>query len=270
MNCLVEQLLSGQVCSEPFVALSRFFCRLKSADSIVEKLTRKGIQVGSAAEIPGRMPDILGFRIIVADSTELNAVDKFIRDQFEVLSRQDRTGVPGEFGERGIEYSARFHAGGLSWPFELQLRTFLQHYWASQSFHLFHKKPIEVAFEFKDTLLEFSEALACAEECADKIVRNPASREGAQRVCAPCFPPLFHRVHLIVIESGEQFAEHMIVELSGHSDADDEAVVAEKMKLYSAFPGAAIVECSCANFLTVHLNEPLVQVSADRIGRVRV
>jgi ppGpp synthetase/RelA/SpoT-type nucleotidyltranferase len=269
LKCLIDHLVSGNVCAEPFLALSRFFCRLKSADSIVEKLKRKGIQGGRASEIVNRMPDILGFRVIVANSHELSAMDEFIRSRFEILSQQDRTRVPGEFGERGVEYNARFYADGGTYPFELQLRTFLQHYWAMQSFHLFHKKPRESAIGLSGPLLEFSKALIQAEECADRIASD-RTLEGATATLIPCLKPLFERVHLVVIEPGEQFAEHLIHSLSGDNDTDHEGIVSKKMELYSAFPGAAIVECFCANFLTFHFNEPLVRVPLDRFAKARL
>ena len=62
MKSLVDHISCGNVCAEPFLAISRFFCRLKSADSIVEKLKRKGIQTRDASGIPDRIPDALGFQ----------------------------------------------------------------------------------------------------------------------------------------------------------------------------------------------------------------
>ena len=269
MRTLLDQITSGNVCSDPFVMLSRFFCRLKSADSIVEKLNRKRIEVKDASEIPERLPDVLGFRIIVANSHELTAIDDFMKAGFELVERQDRTATPGEFGERGVVYSAIYRMDKIAYHFELQLRTFLQHYWASQSFHLLHKKPREVALGRKELLLQFGEALAQAETCAEEITDD---RDGAllTPTCLSNLKLLGERVHLIVIEPGERFTDHLTLSLSGCANNDHQAIVAKKMELYKMFPRGAIVECSCLNFLSFQLNEPLVQVPIDRIERTQV
>ena len=106
--------------------------------------------------------------------------------------------TPEEFGERGMEYSARYHTDKVVYQFELQLRTFLQHYWAGQSFHLFHKQPRECAVERKGLLVEFSEALARAEDCAQKRRQssfrayNSDTRTGDDFTLQSC-PPDCHR-----------------------------------------------------------------------------
>lgn len=269
MKVLLDHIACANVCAEPFVALSRFFCRLKSADSIVEKLDRKKIEIKDASEIPDRIPDVLGFRIIVANNRELTAMDEFMKSRFEVVGRHARTTEPGEFGERGIEYSAIYHGDNMNCPFELQLRTFLQHYWASQSFHLFHKQPRERALLQKELLLQFGNALAQAETYANELASGRAFAL-PKPTCLPELGSFRDRLHLIVIEPGEQFADHVIQPLSDRVKEDHEAIVAQKMDLYRAFPHAAIVECSCLNFLAFHLNEPLVQIPLERMARTRM
>ena len=62
LQILVNQLASSNTVASPLQALSRLFVRMKSADSIVEKVKRKGIVVASVAELPRNIPDILAAR----------------------------------------------------------------------------------------------------------------------------------------------------------------------------------------------------------------
>ncbi|HEY1754331.1 MAG TPA: RelA/SpoT domain-containing protein [Bryobacteraceae bacterium] len=268
---IVPVLLGGladrRACADRFLALSRFFCRLKSADSIVEKARRKGIDIDAPKDISDRMTDILGFRVIVTDQRELRAIDAFLRETFEIVQVDDRNATPGEFGDRGIEYSARYRSNGVLYPFELQLRTFLQHYWASRTFHLFHKKPRELALAHQDTLKMFSASLAEAEEQIEHLVAElPTENWGDKRADVGL---ITKEVHLVVVEPGEQFAAHLTQALTGQAAEDHAAIVEKKMVLYEQFPRAAIVECVCMGFLAFHLNEPLVEVPIDRVSRTQ-
>jgi hypothetical protein len=263
LGCLAER----DACADPFLALSRFFCRLKSADSILEKARRKGIEIRGPKDVSERMTDILGFRIIVTDQKELRAVDAFFRQAFEVTEVEDRNETPGEFGDRGIDYRARYHHNGERYPFELQLRTFLQHYWASRTFHLFHKKPRELALAHKEALRSLAASLADAEQRSECL--EDERPVGDRRVGPADLGLITDQVHLVVIQSGERFHDQVTQALTGRSAEDHAAIVGKKMSLYEVFPSAAIVECACMGFLAFHFNEPLVHVPLERIGRTQ-
>jgi ppGpp synthetase/RelA/SpoT-type nucleotidyltranferase len=265
LDKLLQRIAQGDGLVNPFLLLSRFFVRIKSADSILEKIRRKGIVITHPSEISQKLPDILGFRIITENIDEMETIDRFLNEQFEIVSRLDKVTERGEFGDRGIEYSLRHHVDGVVYPFELQLRTFLQHYWSSQSFHLFHKTPRETALSCQDALLSLSQALDHAEQVAGRIPQSPTinARSSLWNEL-----PIRSRVHLIAVEPGEQFALHVVVPLSGNDQQDHDASVSQKLQIYAAYPGSAIVECSCLHFLSFILNEPQVRVPVDRLGKV--
>jgi ppGpp synthetase/RelA/SpoT-type nucleotidyltranferase len=268
MPMLLGCLATAGICADPFLALSRFFCRLKSADSIVEKLRRKRIEFHDPRDLLKEMPDILGFRIIVANQQELHAVDAFLRTTFEIIRVDDRNSAPDEFGRRGVDYSALRRDGEKQYHFELQLRTFLQHYWAVQTFRYFHKQPKEIALSRQSSLQALAESLAEA----DRQIGGLGGAEAAEnmRPTRVDLTPLADHIHLVVIEAGEQFAEFSTLTLTGHSAGDHAEIVKRKMSFYEKYPGAAIVECACMGFLSFHLNEPLVRVPLERVGRTKV
>jgi ppGpp synthetase/RelA/SpoT-type nucleotidyltranferase len=260
---LLKALAGAQGIARPSLLLTRFFCRIKSADSILEKAKRKGIITDSPEQLADKFTDILGIRVIVETPEELLALDRLIGSLFEVVWRLDETQSPSEFGERGIKYDLRYHADGAVHLFELQTRTFLQHFWASRSFHLFHKKENEVATKHRSTLLALSEALECAEQLAAKLDQSQPVYPGANKHEYDA-KTLWSRVNLVVVKPGECFYCQMTQNLSGDDRKDHEETVARKLQLYRDHPGAAIVECCCFDFSTFMLNEPHVIIPTDR------
>jgi len=267
LDKFLHRIAEGDGIADPFLMFSRFFVRIKSADSILEKIKRKGIVIANTAEIPEKIPDILGFRIIAENMDELKAIERFLTESFEVVSRSDQTVEPTEFGYRGIEYSLRYHADGAVYPFEIQLRTFLQHYWTSQSFHLFHKQPRETALKYRDVLLSLSRVLERAEMEAKRISDSLPVHDRGNAITWKELP-LRTRTHIVVVAPGEQFVTHFVQPLTGDDLEDSNAIVNQKLGFYDSHPGSAIVECSCLHFLSFALNEPQVHIPMDRWGKV--
>ena len=91
---LLEQIVADQDIRSPFLMLSRFFMRLKSADSILEKIERKGLAVQSTVEIGQKIDDLLGFRIITSNLDELHVLDQFLSERFTVHAWRDMVDPP--------------------------------------------------------------------------------------------------------------------------------------------------------------------------------
>jgi len=264
---LLEEVINGEGITKRFLMLSRFFCRLKSADSVLEKINRKGIIISDVSDIPTKVPDILGFRIITENIDELRAIDKFLKNNFEVVSRLDMIAEPNEFGYRSIEYSLQYHFNGEIYPFEIQLRTFLQHYWSTQSFHLFHKKPRETALKYKEILLSLSQSLNAAEQDSIKLCDTIQINKSVEKSTWQNLP-ICREINLVVVETGEQFVNHIILPLVDDDIKDHDAIVKQKLELYTIYPNAAIVECSFLNFSSFQLNEPHVIVHSDLLEKI--
>jgi len=263
LNDIVQRVGRGEGIRNPFLTLSRLFARVKSADSVLEKMGRKGITVAAASEIPQKITDILGFRIIVESAEEAQVIQRFLEDSFEVTSSSNQLEHRGQLGERGLELGLRCQVGDGICPFEIQVRTFLQHYWASQTFHLFHKKSPDVALKHREALISLSESL----HSADTVVRDIGEDMVGSSDLAWKWRdlPLCSQVNLVVVERGEMFRHHEVISLTGEDDrAGHRTIVQRKLELYESYPGCAIVECSCLNFLSFLLNEPVVRVPLSR------
>jgi len=266
---VLEYIISAKNLMNPFLLLSRLFVRLKSADSILEKIRRKGLVVNTVSDIGKVMHDLLGFRIITDNLEDLWAFDQFLTTSFEVKSRTDTVSSAGQYGYRSIEYGLLHHDADTEVPFEVQLRTQLQHYWASSSFFLFHKAPPYRALEYEGVLTALSNVLVEAEHLAAQIgekEKTPAL--DSERRPDPQKLPVCSQINLIVVEPGERFVRHERLLLSGDDLRDHQAIVERKVALYAEYAGAAIVECSCMNFITFALNEPQVMIPLEKLDQI--
>lgn len=269
LDRILEIISGNSEIRDPVLLLSRLFIRLKSADSIVEKINRKKLPVQNAADIPRVMTDIIGMRIIAQNQTELKLLDHLLSAAFAVKARVDHARDTNGFGDQTLEYVLTCERDGVAYPFEVQLRTFLQHYWAGNSFFLFHKADAKMALPYQNDLLALSSALQSAEEVTERI--QPA-RQGVQ-TAKPPMPnwqawPLRNRVYLMIVGPHEQFVDERVIPLSGNDENDHRMVVQSKLACYEQYPDAVVVECMCANFATFLLNEPQVHVGPEYLDKV--
>lgn len=264
-----EYIVSCEDLTDPFLPLSRLFIRLKSADSILEKIHRKNLAVSTVSDIGHVMDDLLGFRIVTGSLEELWTFDRFLQADFDVQSRVDTINSPDQFGYRSIEYRLVYRGRNVEVPLELQLRTQLQDYWATSSSALFHKVPPAKALEHVGVLTALSSTLAEAEHLTSQLVSKRKHQGSADRALAHLQRlPLHSQANLIVVGPGELFLQHERVPLSGDDLRDHQTIVERKLALYTEFQNAAIVECSCMSFMTFALNEPQVEIPAERLDRI--
>lgn len=98
--------------------------RLKRMSSILKKLRRKGSDFKL-----GAMDDIGGCRVIVKDMDQLEKVQKVIMDYFDVKTVKDYVQSPQKSGYRSVHVIVKM--GKANYRVEIQIRTKLQHCWAT-------------------------------------------------------------------------------------------------------------------------------------------
>jgi len=102
--------------------------RPKRTSSIINKLRRfneNGMQLST-------MQDIAGCRLILKDMADLNRILKILTNSAKVFSiRNDYIKEPKSDGYRSIHLVGNFTANGIERPIELQIRTKVQHAWAT-------------------------------------------------------------------------------------------------------------------------------------------
>ncbi|MDE7298013.1 MAG: response regulator [Lachnospiraceae bacterium] len=138
--------------------------RLKSPESIYEKLTRKGVPV-TVNNIRENLADVAGVRVICSFPDDIyRLAELFIRqDDIILLKRKDYIKIPKNNGYRRlhiiIEVPIYLSSEKIYRKVEVQIRTIAMDFWASLEYKLKYKKDVENAEEIVKRL----------KTCADSI-----------------------------------------------------------------------------------------------------
>ena len=159
---VLDEELSLQYDRNPIEAIKT---RLKSPDSIMDKLSRRGLPF-SAESIEHNLNDIAGVRVICAYISDIYMLrDALLRqDDIVLLQEKDYIKNPKPNGYRSlhliVETPIFLHDQKKQMRVEVQFRTIAMDWWASVEHKLRYKKPAapeEVNSELKE----------CAEISAD-------------------------------------------------------------------------------------------------------
>lgn len=137
--------------------------RLKSAESIIEKLQRKGLKV-NAKEIEENLYDVAGIRVICSFIDDIYMLrDSLLRqDDITILEEKDYIQNPKPNGYRSLHLIVEVPIFLLNekkmMKVEIQLRTIAMEFWANLEHKLRYKKNLN-----ENVLNEVGEAL---NECA--------------------------------------------------------------------------------------------------------
>lgn len=148
--------------------------RAKELDSFKNKIEIKG---GKYADPLREILDLCGIRVIVFYQTDIDKIDKLIRDNFEVdlLNSIDKSTIlkSNEFGYLSNHYIVKINATRANLPewskfkdlnAEIQLRTVLQHSWAAISHELEYKSKIDIPEVLKRKLFRLAGLFELADE----------------------------------------------------------------------------------------------------------
>lgn len=151
--------------------------RVKSPESIVDKLERKGLDM-SFSSISKNINDIAGIRIICSFIQDIyHLADMIIRqDDVTLVEWKDYIKNPKDNGYRSLhlvlDVPVFFQDGKMSMRVELQIRTLAMDFWASLEHQLRYKKGIKNAEEVGLQL----------KECADTIHDMDEKMQNIQRI----------------------------------------------------------------------------------------
>lgn len=151
--------------------------RLKSPQSIVEKLHRKGfpVTIESAEE---HLFDIAGVRIICNYIDDIYRLAELITRQqdIELVEKCDYISEPKPNGYRSLHLVVRVpvylsdHTESV--PVEIQIRTIAMDFWASLEHQLRYKSGVEVPPNLSDDLKHCADVIAETDEDMQRIAKD--------------------------------------------------------------------------------------------------
>lgn len=119
--------------------------RLKSPESIIEKLQRKGLPF-SAESIEENLSDIAGVRVICAFPADIYLLSECLLEQDDItlIRKKDYIAEPKPNGYRSlhliVEVPIFLHHEKRNMKVEVQLRTIAMDFWASLEHQIYYKK----------------------------------------------------------------------------------------------------------------------------------
>ena len=165
--------------------------RLKSPESIVEKLTRRGYPL-TVESIEKNLNDIAGVRVICSHPSDIYRLsDAFLRqDDITLLERKDYIANPKPNGYRSlhliVETPIFLHDQKKLMKVEVQFRTISMDWWASLEHKIRYKKGLPEVEYVERELYECAEISAQLDARMEKLQTIAAeAAEGKDRPLSP-------------------------------------------------------------------------------------
>jgi len=139
-------------------------CRLKSPQSIIEKLNRKGYEL-SLESIKKNIMDIAGIRVICNYIDDIYIISELLlkQDDIALIRKRDYIANPKENGYRSLHLvimTPVFLSDRKEQvPVEMQIRTIAMDCWASLEHQLMYKAPRPLPDSLREQLKECADAV---------------------------------------------------------------------------------------------------------------
>ncbi len=174
---------------DPALEVHQVASRVKSLESLLAKVALPDRTYSSLA----RITDLLGVRVVTYFEDAIPRIQDFIEQTFEVDYRNSVDKGEGlgtsRFGYRSVHiiclapepFSVPGPGGGEPIPFEIQIRTVLQHAWAQIEHDLGYKTPEAVPNRMRRKFSRLASLLEIADEEFVQIRHELAEHEEAVR-----------------------------------------------------------------------------------------
>ena len=174
---VVHQKLT-QAMKEAKIGVMQIAHRIKARDSVAEKIHRKSNKYATITD----MTDVVGFRIICYFSDQVNYAAKVVEDLFEINRENSidkrKMLAPTTFGYLSLHYvctllpEESLNEDLLRIPFEIQIRSVLQHTWAEIEHDLGYKSEFGVPYHIRREFSRIAGLLEIADESFINIRKN--------------------------------------------------------------------------------------------------
>ena len=138
---LLRQALDGQG-----IELNAIECRVKTEKSLTGKLEHKGDKYHGLEDVT----DLVGLRVVTFYVDDVDKVAAIVKNLFAVdweKSVDKRKRQLDSFGYLSLHYICRLREGSM--PFEIQMRTALQHVWSAIEHDIGYKGAVKLPQEYR-------------------------------------------------------------------------------------------------------------------------
>lgn len=166
--------------------------RLKTPDSIVEKIARRGIEEPDFDRIREEITDIAGVRVTCSFTADVYRLFDLLTAQDDITVRivKDYIADPKPNGYKSlhaiIEVPVFLSTGPLAVPVEVQFRTIAMDFWASLEHKIYYKFSNQVPSHLVESLTDAADAAA---ELDARMERLHREAHGVPRRQLPPPPP---------------------------------------------------------------------------------
>lgn len=156
--------------------------RLKSPESITEKLSKKGI-LPTVENIEQQVNDIAGVRVICSFPSDIYMLSEaFLKqDDVRLIQKKDYIATPKPNGYRSlhliVEIPIFLHDKKKLMKVEVQFRTISMDWWASLEHKISYKKDLDSEEEIRKELLECAEMGALLDSKMESIHKKVTDKE---------------------------------------------------------------------------------------------
>lgn len=156
--------------------------RLKTFDSIVEKIQRRGLPQ-TLESIEENLHDIAGVRVVCTFPDDIYHLRNALLKQDDILLVEEKDYVksPKPNGYRSLHLIVQvpvfWAAEKQLTKVEIQMRTIAMNFWASLEHQIRYKKDIEFTTEMADELKECAELSAALDKRMDHLRKATIERE---------------------------------------------------------------------------------------------
>ena len=151
--------------------------RIKSADSIIDKLERKNIEF-TIENVENNLFDIVGARIVCSFETDVYDLVNILKKSsiINVIKEKDYIQEPKQSGYRSyhliVEIPVELINEKTTVKAEIQIRTMAMDLWASIEHKIKYKSKDKITDDVNNTLLEASDILYSLDSTMDNILNR--------------------------------------------------------------------------------------------------
>lgn len=156
--------------------------RLKSVDSITDKLLAKGLSL-TVENIENHILDVAGIRVICGFPSDIYTISEAFlnQDDIRLIERKDYIRNPKPNGYRSlhliVETPIFLHDQKRLMKVEVQFRTISMDWWASLEHKIRYKKDVEVPAEIAEELFQCARVAAALDERMEQIQKKVTKKE---------------------------------------------------------------------------------------------